>query len=388
MNLPELSAKFIDRYHHAPTASFFGPGRVNLIGEHIDYNGGMVMPCAITAGTWLLLAPNNLETIRMESLNFQESLTLPIFEKTQKNGNLWYNYVLGVINELQSILTIHQGVDLLFFGNLPIGAGLSSSASLTVLTTFALVHHFNINIDKLEVVKIAKRVENNFIGVNCGIMDQFSVAFAKKDQALMLNCNTLAYEQIPFKLNDFQLAIINTNKSRKLEESKYNERVSECQSALKSLNAVLNIEHLCELDAERLAIHKHLINDKIVLKRAQHVVEENDRVQLAAKAMREGQLEEFGKLMFASHHSLSKLYEVSGQELDCIVNFCEEYPQVIGARMTGAGFGGCAIALVKKGFENDFTKELTKAYESTIGYPPTIYFFETEAGAHQIHSGH
>lgn len=369
----QLIDRFIERYKQQPVAQYFAPGRVNLIGEHIDYNGGLVMPCAITAGTWLLMAPNNDNVIRFKSVNFEEEYDLSIQPSYEKTGHEWYNYPIGVFHELQKFDWISGGLDLLYFGNIPIGSGLSSSASIEVLTAYALNDYFGLNHDKLELVKLSKRVENEFIGVSSGIMDQFAVAFGETGKAIVLNCDSLKYKIVDCELGDYRLAIINTNKTRKLEESKYNERVEECQNALSALQQEINIGNLCELTAEKFALHSHLIADEIVLKRASHVVKENDRVHLAAKALNAGELEEFGRLMYASHQSLKELYEVSGKELDAVVNFCQHYEHVIGARMTGAGFGGCAIALLKKGYEEDFAKQLTDSYVAAIGYPAAIY---------------
>lgn len=380
----ELIVKFFEQYQQYPTASYFAPGRVNLIGEHIDYNGGLVMPCAITAGTWLLLAPNNENVIRLKSLNFEEEQVSAIQKTYVKDGHQWSNYPLGVFNELQKGDWLSTGLDLLYFGNIPIGSGLSSSAAIEILTAFALNDFFELGHDKLALVKLSKRVENDFIGLNSGIMDQFAVAFGEADKALVLNCDSLKYKVVDCDLGDYRLAIINTNKSRKLEESKYNQRFEECKVALKALQQEIKIDNLCELNAEKFGLHSHLITDETILKRATHVVKENDRVHLAVKALNNGELVDFGRLMFASHQSLKELYEVSGQELDAIVDFCATYEHVIGARMTGAGFGGCAIALLKKGYEEDFAKQLTDSYVAKIGYPAAIYIHQIGDGVKRI----
>jgi len=380
----ELVAKFFEQYHQYPTATYFAPGRVNLIGEHIDYNGGLVMPCTITAGTWILLAPNSDHVIRFKSLNFEEELNSPIQKSYTKTNNEWFNYPLGVFNELQQTDWLSTGLDLLYFGNIPIGSGLSSSASIEILTAYALNDFFELGNDKLELVKLSKRVENDFIGLNSGIMDQFAIAFGEANKALVLNCDTLKYKVVDCNLGDYRLAIINTNKSRKLEESKYNERFEECGIALKALQQEIKIDNLCELSAEKFALHSHLITNETILKRATHVVKENDRVHLAAKALNNSELEDFGRLMYASHQSLKELYEVSGKELDAVVDFCSTYEHVIGARMTGAGFGGCAIALLKKGYEEDFAKKLTDYYVDEVGYPAAIYIHEIGDGVKRI----
>lgn len=380
----ELTNKFFEKYEQQPTAHYFTPGRVNLIGEHIDYNGGLVMPCAVTLGTWLIIAPNNDNVIRFKSLNFDETAEIELKPSYTKTGSEWFNYPLGVFNEISKKHKIPTGLDLLFFGNIPIGSGLSSSASIEVVMAYALNDYFKLGYEKIELPLLAQKVENEFIGVNCGIMDQFAVAFGETNKAIVLNCDTLKYKIVDCNLGDYSLAIINTNKPRKLAESKYNERVSECQTALAQLNQEIKLNNLCELTAEKFALHSHLITDETVLKRATHVIKENDRVNLAAKALNEGNLVEFGRLMYASHQSLKDLYEVTGVELDTVVDFCSDYEHVIGARMTGAGFGGCAIALLKKGQEEDFAKQLTDYYVTRVGYPAAIYISEIGNGASAI----
>jgi galactokinase len=379
--IPQL---FQQKYGKPHATSYFAPGRVNLIGEHIDYNGGLVMPCAITTGTWLLLAPNNDGVIRFASANFDQYAEIPLQANYEKRGKEWFNYPLGVINELQNEDWQCSGLDLLYFGDIPIGAGLSSSASIEVLTAYALNDFFQLGLDKLSIVQLCKRVENDFIGLNSGIMDQFAVTFGEQGKAILLNCDTLKHKMIACDLGDYSLAIVNTNKHRELADSKYNERVEECQQALIALRQEININYLCDLNAEKFALHNHLIKDETVLKRATHVVKENDRVQVAAKALTESNLIEFGRLMYASHQSLKDLYEVSGEELNTIVDFCTNYTDVIGARMTGAGFGGCAIALLKKGSEIDFAKQLSEVYFNKIGYHATIYVQEIGNGPKRI----
>ena len=370
---PGLQQHFIDTYNKEPQSAFFSPGRVNLIGEHIDYNGGMVMPCAITMGTYLLIAPNSENVFRFRSTNFEEKADIKLQSSYQKTGNSWHNYPLGVINQFLSDGHQLKGLDMLFYGDIPIGSGLSSSASIEVVTAFALNELFNAGYTKLDLVKMAKSVENNFIGLNSGIMDQFAVTFGEKDKAIVLNCDTLDYKLVNSNLGEYVLAIINTNKPRKLAESKYNERVQECQTALKVLQQQLNINNLCYIDTATFKQHEHLITDETVRKRATHVIEENDRVKLAADALEDNNLAGFGRLMYASHNSLRDLYEVSGIELDTIVEFARTQPAVAGARMTGAGFGGCAIALVKQDEFENFSNNITAYYTEKIGYAPSVY---------------
>ncbi|TSD66213.1 galactokinase [Inquilinus sp. KBS0705] len=369
----QLHQSFFDLYKKEATQAYFSPGRVNLIGEHIDYNGGLVMPCAITFGTYLLVAPNNDNVFRFKSLNFKDEAEVLLQGNHVKIDELWYNYPVGIINFFLKNGKSLQGLDMLFYGDIPIGSGLSSSASIEVVTAFALNQISDSGYSKLELVKLSQNVENKFIGVSCGIMDQFAVAFGETNKALMLNCDTLDYEAVNSNLGDHVLAIINTNKPRKLSESKYNERVQECQTALTALKQELNINHLCDIDTATFEEHKHLITDTTVQKRALHVVEENDRVKLAAKALSDNNLTAFGRLMYASHDSLRYLYEVSGKELDTVVEYAKTDTAVTGARMTGAGFGGCAIALVQKDAFDQFSKQLTAYYTDKIGYAPSVY---------------
>ncbi|HJP63730.1 MAG TPA: galactokinase, partial [Mucilaginibacter sp.] len=369
----DLYREYKELFNKDAESAYFSPGRVNLIGEHIDYNGGLVMPCAITFGTYILVSPNNDNVFRFRSLNFDDKLDIPVQQGYQKTGEVWFNYPLGIIDYFLTEHNKIQGLDLLYYGDIPISSGLSSSASIEVATAYMLNDLFECGYSKLELVQLSKEVENVFIGVNCGIMDQFAVAFGEKDKALMLNCDSLEYKAVESNLGEYVLAIINTNKPRKLAESKYNERVEECQAALKALQQELDIQNLCDIHSAEFEKYKHLITDDIVLKRATHVVEENERVKLAAAALATGDLAEFGQLMYDSHNSLKNLYEVSGKELDAIVEYSKDNMDVAGARMTGAGFGGCAIALVERDAFPAYSNALIDFYEDRIGYKPSIY---------------
>ncbi|HEY8780435.1 MAG TPA: galactokinase [Mucilaginibacter sp.] len=369
-----LHKEFNKLFNKEASNAYFSPGRVNLIGEHIDYNGGLVMPCAITFGTYLLVSPNEDNLFRFRSLNFEDKADIPLKADYTKTGESWFNYPLGVIEYfLKDGHPPVGGLDMLFYGDIPIGSGLSSSASIEVVTAFALNDLLDSGYSKLDLVKLSKAVENNFIGVNCGIMDQFAVAFGEKNKALMLNCDTLDYQAVDSNLGDYILAIVNTNKPRKLAESKYNERVTECHAALASLQQQLDINNLCDIDTAAFNKYSHLITDQVIYKRARHVIEENDRVKLAAVALSNNDLDEFGRLMYASHGSLKDLYEVSGKELDTIVEYCKTDTNVAGARMTGAGFGGCAIALVKENAFDNFSQKVIEYYTNKIGYAPSVY---------------
>ncbi len=376
--------EFSSRFGKSPEHIFFCPGRVNLIGEHIDYNGGKVMPCAISLGTYLAVSKNKDKLLRFHSLNFPETAELHLQESYSKTGSTWFNYPLGVINEILNEGNAISGLDMLFYGDLPIGAGLSSSASIEVLTGFALNQLFGLNISNKDIALMGKKVENKFIGVNSGIMDQFAVAMGKKNNAILLDCDTLEYEYIPFEIGDYILAIINSNKQRTLAESKYNERFAECGKALKALKKELDVTHLCDIDLKSFEDHRHLINDPVLDKRALHVISENFRVGEAIAALKVNDLISFGKEMYASHQSLKDLYEVSGKELDTIVEFCKTYEDCIGARMTGAGFGGCAIALVKKNKFEDFSSKINAYYKDKIGYKPDVFASEIGDGVGEL----
>jgi galactokinase len=380
----ELIKSFHDRFQKEPEHVFFCPGRVNLIGEHIDYNGGSVMPCAISQGTYLAVAKNTDKRFRFQSLDLPESANLHLQGSYSKTGKQWFNYPLGVIDHfIQNGCTI-SGLDMLFSGNLPVGAGLSSSASVEVLTAFSLNSLFGSGISLTGMALLSKKVENEFMGVNCGIMDQFAVAMGKKGKAILLNCDTMEYEYEPFETGDYSLVIINTNKKRELVASKYNERFAECALALTLLKQKLDVENLCDITPASFDLNKHVINDPVLQKRALHVISENARVKDAAIALQTGDMEVFGKLMYASHQSLKELYGVTGQELDTIIDFCKEHEECIGARMTGAGFGGCAIALVKTNKVNDFSNDLSSHYQNEIGYAPGIFVSGAEDGVREV----
>jgi galactokinase len=384
MTKEKLSQEFSSRFHAEPTHFFYCPGRVNLIGEHIDYNGGEVMPCAIARGTWLAVSRNSEKELQFQCLNFPETATFKLQSSYTKNGKAWYNYPLGVINEILKQKDHVGGLNMLFYGDIPIGAGLSSSASIEVVTGFALEELFDLQISRPDIAVMSKNAENNFVGVNCGIMDQFAVAMGRKDQAILLNCDTLAHEYLPFKTGDYELVIINTNKQRSLADSKYNERFAECRAALKLLKKELPVNNLCEISMHQFDMHSTLLTDPVLFRRAKHVISEMQRVKDATIALQTSDLETFGKIMYASHESLRHDYEVSCAELDTAVDFCRDYKGCCGARMTGAGFGGCAIALVLKRSISDFSEKLTGHYNQVIGYPPEVFASLAEEGVHSL----
>lgn len=385
--MKDLKEKFLNLFGMKHEKEFFSPGRVNLIGEHTDYNGGNVFPCAIDKGTYALVKKRDDNRFRMYSENFAElgiiEFTLDKLENEKEHD--WANYPKGVIKMfIDAGQKIDSGFDIIFYGNIPNGAGLSSSASIEILTAVVLKELFNLDIDMIEMVKLGQKTENLFIGVNSGIMDQFAVGMGKKDHAILLDCNTLKYEYVPVVLKDEVIVISNTNKRRGLADSKYNERRSECEKALEELQSKLDIKALGELSIEEFEANKELISNEINRKRAKHAVYENQRTLKAQKELSEGNLEEFGKLMNQSHESLRDDYEVTGVELDTLVELAWKQEGVVGSRMTGAGFGGCTVSIVKKDKVDDFVKNVGEKYRDKIGYDADFYIVEVSEGAGKL----
>lgn len=385
MDLQRLKEKFQEKFGaEGPIRTFFAPGRVNLIGEHIDYNGGYVFPCAISFGTYAIVRKREDNKIRFASTNlsYETELTLENIQYEEKDD--WVNYPKGVIKYFQESGSTVGGFDILYSGNIPNGAGLSSSASVEVLTAYILNELFQCNKTLIDMVKISQKAENHFVGVNSGIMDQFAVAMGKKDQAILLDCNTLDYDYVPLELKGAKLVIANTNKRRGLADSKYNERRSECEQAVEDLQKVLDIETLGELDALTFEEYKKFIKDPIHQKRASHAVYENIRVKEAVKKLNAGDLAAFGELMNQSHISLRDLYEVTGVELDTMVEEAWKIPGVIGSRMTGAGFGGCTISIVEADAVETFITEVGENYNKRTGLQADIYVAEVGAGVREL----
>jgi len=385
--MKHLEQKFQEVFGAPAEKQFFAPGRVNLIGEHTDYNGGNVFPCAIDKGTYGLVKKRNDRKFRMYSENFADLgvMEFTLDELTNDKKHDWANYPKGVIKMfLEAGQKIDSGFDILFSGNIPNGAGLSSSASIEMLTAIVLKDLFHLSIDPVEMAQLGKKTENLFIGVNSGIMDQFAVAMGKKDHAILLDCNTLKYAYVPVVLKDEVIVIANTNKRRGLADSKYNERRAECDEALAELQTKLPIKALGELSIEEFEANKDLIKSPIRQKRAKHAVYENQRTLKAQKELSAGNLAEFGKLMNQSHISLRDDYEVTGVELDTLAALAWEQPGVVGSRMTGAGFGGCTVSIVKKDKVDDFIKNVGEAYKNKIGYAADFYIASVSDGAKKL----
>ncbi|MDF7672663.1 galactokinase [Lactobacillus sp. ESL0701] len=384
MNKEELKAKFTKIYHEVPSSCYFSPGRINLIGEHTDYNGGHVFPCAITLGIYGAVSSRNDQKFHFYSSSFEELgiIEVDLDDLHFVKSDSWTNYAKGMLHFLLTEnAQISHGLNIYIDGNIPDGAGLSSSAALEMLIGVILNDQFNLNFSALDLVKMGVATENDFVGVNSGIMDQFAVAMSKKNQAILLDTNTLVYNMVPLNLQDNVIVIMNTNKRRELADSKYNERRSECEQALRDLQKELKINSLGELDSETLDQYSSLLSSETLLKRARHAVWENERTLRAEQALQKGDLEQFGRLINASHVSLQDDYEVTGKELDTLVHAAWQQPGVLGARMTGAGFGGCAIALVNKKDVAAFEQNVGTIYERVVGYEPSFYLAETSDGA-------
>ena len=383
MDKKVINDKFTEIFGEQAEATFFSPGRINLIGEHTDYNGGHVFPCAISLGTYGAARKREDNKLRFYSANFED---LGIIEtslddlKYDKKDN-WVNYAKGMIYFLKETgHDVDKGMDIFIEGNIPNGSGLSSSASLEMLIGVIAQELFNLDIDRVDLVKLGMETENKFIGVNSGIMDQFAVGMGKQNQAILLDTNTLEYSYAPVNMGNNVIVIMNTNKRRELADSKYNERRSECETAVGELQAKLDINTLGELDAQTFDEYAYLIEDENRLKRARHAVWENQRTMQAQAALEEGDLEKFGRLVNASHVSLEHDYEVTGIELDTLAHTAWKQKGVLGARMTGAGFGGCGIAIVDKDKVEAFKENVGKVYTEKIGYAPTFYIAEIADG--------
>ena len=382
-----LNKRFTEVFGQEATDNYFAPGRINLIGEHIDYSGGFVFPCAITQGTYAALNKRDDRKIRISSENFKElgifEFDLDQLEFDEKDD--WTNYVKGYLKILQDEgYVLNRGFDALFYGNIPNGAGLSSSASLEMLVGVIAKDINNLDISKIDLVKIGVKTENEYIGVNSGIMDQFAVMMGEKDKAILLNTNTLEYEMIPLELQNHVIVIMNTNKRRGLNDSKYNERRQQCEDALSILNTLKEETYLCDHTMDLLEENEALFEDALVYKRARHAISENTRTIEAAQVLKENDLVRFGELMSASHSSLSDDYDVTGVELDTIVSLALSQEKVLGARVTGAGFGGCALAMVHEETVQDFIENVGKAYAKEIGYEADFYIAKPGQGAHKL----
>ncbi len=393
MEIRELKKKFIEIYggSEEDIRVFRSPGRVNMIGEHTDYNGGYVFPAAITMSSTVIARPRNDRQIGLAATDLDCRIKASLDELEKYKDLKWGNYQLGVADELQKAGYKLVGCDMLFHDTVPLGSGLSSSAAIEVVTALTLVtlcneaNRIDKEVDMIEMAVLGQKAENNYVGVNCGIMDQFASAMGKKDKAIFLDCKDLSYELVPLSIKGHKIVLMNTNKKRSLAESKYNERRSECEAGLESLkNAIPNATCLGDITLEQFEQHKHLIKDEVVRNRVEHVIAENDRVLKSVEALKNDDIQNFGQLMNASHTSLKHLYEVSGKELDTLVEEALKIDGVIGARMTGAGFGGCAVSIVRDDAVETVIKEVGEKYLKEIGYEASFYISEIGDGGREV----
>ena len=385
--LDEMQEVFREKFGAAQTHAYFSPGRVNLIGEHTDYNGGHVFPCAISLGTYALAAPRMDGISRLYSMNVPEQgvVQFPMHGAVKSDAYGWANYPIGVVRVMEDAgHRAAHGFDIVLYGTLPNGAGLSSSASIEVLMAVILNDELNLGIDMVELVKFSQKAENEFVGMNCGIMDQFAVGMGKKDCAILLDCNTLSYRYSKLALDGCSIVITNTNKTHSLVTSAYNERRAQCESALKALQKVKPIKALGELTNAEFDAIASAIPDPVERRRARHAVYENNRTLEAVKALEANDVKRFGELMNASHVSLRDDYEVTGPELDTLAELAWQQDGVLGSRMTGGGFAGCTVSIVRDAAIPAFEKNVGDAYTAKIGYAPSFYVANIADGARRL----
>ena len=385
--LDEMQEVFREKFGAAQTHAYFSPGRVNLIGEHTDYNGGHVFPCAISLGTYALVAPRTDGISRLYSMNLPEQgvVQFPMHGAVKSDAYGWANYPIGVVRVMEDAgHRAAHGFDIVLYGTLPNGAGLSSSASIEVLMAVILNDELNLGIDMVELVKFSQKAENEFVGMNCGIMDQFAVGMGKKDCAILLDCNTLSYRYSKLALDGCSIVITNTNKAHSLVTSAYNERRAQCESALKALQKVKPIKALGELTNAEFDAIASAIPDPVERRRARHAVYENNRTLEAVKALEANDVKRFGELMNASHVSLRDDYEVTGPELDTLAELAWQQDGVLGSRMTGGGFAGCTVSIVRDAAIPAFEKNVGDAYTAKIGYAPSFYVANIADGARRL----
>lgn len=383
--LEKLRMEFEEKFgKQGDIRSYFAPGRVNLIGEHTDYNGGHVFPCALTLGTYGIAAKRDDNKLRFYSVNFEKLgvIETSLDDLVPSKEADWTNYPKGVMWAFEGRgYKLPCGLDILIYGNIPNGSGLSSSASLEVLTGVILKDMFGFDMSMVEIAQIGQYSENNFNGCNCGIMDQFASAMGKKDNAIFLDTNTLEFEYAPVVLEDAKIVIINSKVKHSLVDSAYNDRRNECETALKELQTVVDIKTLGDLTEDEYEAHKDAIQSEIRRKRAKHAVYENQRAIKAVAALKANDVETFGKLMNASHVSLRDDYEVSCEEIDILVDLAWEIDGVIGSRITGGGFGGCTVSIVKNDAVDKFVETIGAEYEKKVGHKAEFYVVDIGDGA-------
>lgn len=387
MNRDDMANDYQKIFGQPPNNIFFSPGRINLIGEHTDYNGGKVFPCAISLGTYAHVSLRDDLLVAAYSANFPEDgvITFSLDYLDYEREHHWANYLKGMLFYLQEKFgNFDRGFNIHIYGNIPSGASLSSSASLEVLTGMVAKELYQLNISRTDIALMGMRVENEYLSLKSGIMDQFIIAHGRQNHALLLNTSDLAFEAIPLNFRNYQIVIMNSLTRRELVDSEYNMRRQECEEALYRLQSELDIDNLCALNEQQFESFRYLIADKKLERRARHVIYENKRTERAVKALKNNKLKEFGQLMNESHRSLHKDYEVTVEETNLLVELAWEHPGVIGARMTGGGFGGCCIAIVEEKQIDSFKNHVGQLFEKKIGHPAEFYIVQTADGARKI----
>lgn len=382
MDYNKLIAAFLSRYQSKPRV-FRSPGRINLIGEHTDYNSGFVLPAAVDKEICLLMAPSTGSKTRIYSVDQAEEVSFTLEDYRLVNTQ-WAKYIIGVLDELLKRGKDVQHVDILFSGNIPMGAGMSSSAALECAVAYAYNALFNLQLEKWDIVKIAQAAENNFVGVKCGIMDQFASVFSKENMAIKLDCRNLDFTTYPLNIDRYVFLLVDTMVKHSLASSEYNTRRAECEAGIKIFQLYNpSIQSLRDVDAQLLEAHQDKM-DTTVFKRCSYVVSEIERVNLATEALKNNNFQELGQLLYQTHAGLQYLYEVSCKESDFLVQFTKDLPYVLGARMMGGGFGGCTINLVEASKAGRFEEEISKAYQNEFNIKPAIYTVKTAAGTSEI----
>lgn len=393
MEISEIKQEFLKIYGGSTDGLrvFASPGRVNMIGEHTDYNGGYVFPAALEMGTTIVCRKRNDHILRLRATDLDVTVEADIAHLNEYKHLEWGNYQLGVADEMQKAGYTICGLDMLYDDTVPHGGGLSSSAAIEVSTALCFatlsneINGISAPVDMVEMAKIGQKTENNYVGVNCGIMDQFASAMGKAGHAIFLDCKDLSFDYAPLDLRGKKVVIANTNKKRSLADSKYNERRAECEAGLAMLQKAMP-EKSClgEISRAEFEVHKHLIADATVSKRVEHVICEDDRVLQSVEALKNGDIAKFGALMNASHDSLRDLYEVTGVELDTLVEEARKIDGTVGSRMTGAGFGGCTVSIVEEGAVERFIDQVGKAYQAKTGLTASFYVTAIGDGGREI----
>ncbi|NVJ46963.1 MAG: galactokinase [Cytophagia bacterium] len=382
MDRRKIIETFRNKFQGEPRV-FRSPGRINIIGEHTDYNNGFVLPAAVDKEIILLMTPNDSDSFNIYSIDQDESVNFSLtnYESVKTE---WAKYLIGVIDQILKAGHQIRGFDCVFGGNIPIGAGLSSSAALECATLFGISECFNLNLEKRQIAQMAQKAENEYVGVNCGIMDQFASVFSKKSHALKIDCRDLTYESFEIKFGNYTLMLVDSMVKHNLASSEYNIRRQECEAAVKAISANYpEIKSLRDASIDQLTEVRNLISDKI-FNRAKYIIQEISRVNQACDAIKQNDLVELGQLLYATHYGLQHEFEISCEELDFLVDFTRDKSYILGSRMMGGGFGGCTINLIDSDYQEEFAKEVSEAYEKHFGKAPGIYFVKTANGSSEI----